>query len=139
MQSKLTNKKVILVIDEVSVVQTPSLIQILSEARKFGLTVVLAQQYLLQVSGEILMSIFANMVNYYCFKLARDDAETVARNLNCEIDQYFLKNKNDPTEMQELAVKLLTDLNPREVITRIMSEERYFSPFKAKTVSTKMN
>ncbi len=139
MQAKLTNKKVILVIDEVSVVQTPSLIQILSEARKFGLTVVLAQQYLMQVSGEILMSIFANMVNYFCFKLARDDAETVARNLNCEIDQYFLKNKNDPKEMQELAVKLLTDLNPREVIARIMSGEKYFSPFKAKTVPIQIN
>jgi DNA helicase HerA-like ATPase len=134
MLSGKIKKKIILVIDEISVVQTPSLVHILSEARKFGLTVVMAQQYLMQVSGEILQSVFANMVNYFCFKLARDDAEVAAKNLNCEIDQYFLKNKNDPKEMQEMSVKLLTDLNPREVIARVMSDNRYYDPFKGKTV-----
>jgi hypothetical protein len=134
MQAGLINKKVILIVDEISVVQTPSLIHILSEARKFNMTVIIAQQYLMQVSAQILQSIFANVVNYFCFKLARDDAEVVAKNLNCEIDEYFLKNKNDPREMQELGVKLLTDLNPQEVIVRIMAVNHYYSPFKAKTV-----
>lgn len=134
MQAGLIKKKVILIVDEVSVVQTPSLIHILSEARKFGLTVVLAQQYLMQVGAELLQSIFANTVNYFCFKLARDDAEVVARNLNCEVEEYFLKNKNDPREMMELGVKLLTDLNPRQVISRIMADDNYYSPFKSKTV-----
>jgi len=69
------------VIDELSVVQTPSIVNILSEARKFGLTVVLIQQYLMQVSADIMKSIFANTVNYFCFKLARDDAEIVAQKL----------------------------------------------------------
>jgi len=93
MQAGLVKKKVVLMVDEVSVIQTPSLIHILSEARKFGLTVVLTQQYLMQVSADVLQSIFANMVNYFAFKLARDDAEIVAKNLNFEIDEFFLKNK----------------------------------------------
>lgn len=135
MQAGLVKKKVLLIVDEVSVVQTPSLVHILSEARKFGLTVVLTQQYLLQVSGEVLSSIFANTVNYFCFKLAREDADIVAKNLNFEIDEYFLKNKNDPRETQELGVKLLTDLNPQEVIARVMSDNRYSPPFKSKTVN----
>ena len=135
MQSGKIAKKIILVVDEFSVVQTPSLIHILSEARKFGLTVIFAQQYLMQVSGELLQSVFANVVNYFCFKMSRDDAEVIARNLNFEIDEYFLKNKNDPREMLELGTKLLTDLNPREVIVRVMADSRYCSPLKAKTVT----
>jgi len=95
MQAGLVKKKVVLMVDEVSVIQTPSLIHILSEARKFGLTVVLTQQYLMQVSADVLQSIFANMVNYFAFKLARDDAEIVAKNLNFEIDEFFLKNKKE--------------------------------------------
>ena len=138
MQAGLVKKKVVLMVDEVSVIQTPSLVHILSEARKFGLTVVLTQQYLMQVSADVLQSIFANMVNYFAFKLARDDAEIVAKNLNFEIDEFFLKNKNDPREVNELGVKILTDLNPREVVCRIMAAEIYCSPFKAKTVSVKI-
>lgn len=134
MMSGLVKKKVILVVDEVSVVQTPSINHILSEARKFGLTIVIIQQYMMQVSADILKSIFANMVNYFCFKLARDDAEVVVRNLNMEIDEYFLKNKNDPREIQELGTRILTDLNPQEVICRVMADNRYVSPFKSKTV-----
>ena len=139
MQAGLVKKKVVLMVDEVSVIQTPSLIHILSEARKFGLTVVLTQQYLMQVSADVLQSIFANMVNYFAFKLARDDAEIVAKNLNFEIDEFFLKNKNDPREVNELGVKILTDLNPREMVCRIMAAETYCSPFKAKTVSVKIS
>jgi hypothetical protein len=135
MQAGVIKKKVILMIDEVSVVQTPSLVHILSEARKFGLSVILAQQYMMQVSADVLQSIFANVVNYFVFKLARDDAETVARNLNFEIDEFFLKNKNDPREINELGVKILTDLNPREVVCRLMFKEEYNSPFKAKTIN----
>ncbi len=135
MQAGLVKKKVILMIDEVSIVQTPSLTHILSEARKFNLTLILAQQYLMQVSAPILQSMFANMINYFCFKLSRDDAEIVARNLNFEIDDFFLTNKNDPREMLELGVRILTELNPREVIARVLAKDQYYPPFKSKTVS----
>lgn len=134
MISNQVKKKIILVVDEVSVVQTPSLVHILSEARKFGLTIVVIQQYMMQVSADILKSVFANVVNYFCFKLARDDAEVVVRNLNMEIDEYFLKNKNDPREIQELGTRILTDLNPMEVVCRVMADNKYISPFKSKTV-----
>ena len=134
MQSALVNKKVILIVDEVSIVQNPALIQILSEARKFGLTVILTQQYLMQVSANILQSILANTVNYFCFKVGREDSEVFVRNVNFEIDELFLKNKNDPRESQELAIKMLTDLNPRELIMRVMSNDQYCPPIKVKTL-----
>ncbi len=133
MQAGLVKKKVILMIDEVSIVQTPSLTHILSESRKFNLTLILAQQYLMQVTAPILQSIFANMVNYFCFKLSRDDAEIVARNLNFEIDEFFLTNKNDQREILELGIRILTELNPREVIARVLAKDQYYPPFKSKT------
>ena len=134
MQAGLVKKKVILIVDEVSVVQSPSLIHILSEARKFGLTVILTQQYLMQVSAGVLQSILANTVNYFIFKLSREDAEIAARNVTCNIDEYFLEKKNDPKESLELSIKLMTDLNPREVIGRVLANDRYSDAFKAKTV-----
>ncbi|MBI4065557.1 DUF87 domain-containing protein [Candidatus Gottesmanbacteria bacterium] len=134
MQAGLVKKKVLLIIDEVSIVQTPSLSHILSEARKFNMGIIMAQQYLSQVSAPILQSIFANAVNYFCFKLSRDDAEIVARNLNFEIDEFFLTNKNDPREVLELGIRIVTELNPREVIARVLSRDQYCSPFKSKTV-----
>jgi len=51
-----------------------------------------------------------------------------------EVDEYFLKNKNDPREKQELGTKILTDLDPQELICRVMSRNQFISPFKAKTV-----
>lgn len=129
------NKKIVLIIDELSIIQNPSLIYILSEARKYGLTIILSQQYLSQVSPELLQSMMTNVVNYFCFKVNRSDAEILSRNLNMEIEEYFLKNKNDPREEMELGTKIITDLNPREIIVRIMSQNKYCSPFKGETIN----
>jgi len=56
-QRNLISKKIILIIDEVSIVENESLIYILSEARKFNLSLVLSQQYLTQISQELLKGI----------------------------------------------------------------------------------
>lgn len=129
------NKKVILAVDELSIVQTPSLAFILSESRKFNLSILIIQQYLMQISAELIKSVFANVVNYFCFKLAREDAEILAKTLNMEINEYFLKNKNDPREVQEIGTKILTDLNPQYVISRILAKNQYVIPFKSKAVN----
>jgi len=134
-QDKKFNKKVILIIDEMSIIQNPALTYILSEARKYGLTLILSQQYLYQVTPELLQSMTTNVINYFCFKVNRGDAEIISRNLNMEIEEYFLKNKNDPREEMELGTKIITELNPREIIVRIINRDKYCSPFKGRTVS----
>jgi DNA helicase HerA-like ATPase len=134
-QDKKFNKKIILIIDEMSIIQNPALIYILSEARKYGLTLILSQQYLYQVTPELLQSITTNVINYFCFKVNRGDAEIISRNLNMEIEEYFLKNKNDPREEMELGTKIITELNPQEIIVRIINKDKYCSPFKGKTVN----
>ena len=73
-QARAFSQKIILIIDEVSVVQNPALASILSESRKFGLSVILTQQYFGQIEKNIQDSIFTNIYNYYVFKVSEEDA-----------------------------------------------------------------
>jgi len=138
-QERKFNKKVILIIDEMSVIQNPSLAHILSEARKFGLSLIMAQQYLSQILPELVQSVMTNVINYFIFRINRSDAEIMARNLGLEIEEYFLKNKNDPRETAELGTKIITDLNPQEMVVRIMSNNKFCLPFKGKTIDLEIN
>ena len=52
-QANAFNQRVILIIDEVSVVQNPALASILSEARKYNLFVFLTQQYFGQIEEDL--------------------------------------------------------------------------------------
>jgi len=137
-QEKKFNKNVILIIDEMSVIQNPSLAHILSESRKFGLSLIMAQQYLSQILPELVQSIMTNTINYFIFRINRGDAEIMARNLGLEIEEYFLKNKNDPRETAELGTKIITDLNPQEMVVRIMNNNKFCLPFKGKTIDLKI-
>jgi hypothetical protein len=128
-------KKVILIIDELALVQNPALVSILAEARKFGLTLILSQQYLLQISAELMQSVLANVVNYFVFKVSRGDAQILAENINLKVEPYFLQNKNDPRESLELGTKFLTELSTRELVVRVMANEQYLAPFLGKTVA----
>ena len=65
---------IIFVVDEVAVVENPILRRFLSEARKYNVSLVLAQQYFSQISDELQKSIFANVLNYYIFRVSISDA-----------------------------------------------------------------
>lgn len=134
-QSKaLSKKEIILIVDEVSVIENPSLVKILSEARKFGLNVILSFQYLDQVSKELQNAIKSNIVNYFCFKVSKDDAVRLLDSINIEFDEKTTKGKKFE-ELRDKELKFLTSLNPREVIARVMRDEKYLLPAKLKTVA----
>ncbi len=133
MQSGMVKKKVILVIDEFSLVQNPAFAQILAEARKFGLTIIMSQQYLGQVDLELLQSMQANVSNLFCFKLNRADAEVVKRMMTLEISAVFESGKQF-AEIEEKKIELLTESNPRECIFRVVQDGNYMRPMKAGTV-----
>jgi hypothetical protein len=133
LQSGKIKKKIILLVDEFSLVQTPAVAQILAEARKFGLTVIVAQQYLGQVDLELLQSMQANMSNIFCFKLNRKDAEVVTKMITLEISKVFEKEKTF-NEIEEKKLQLLTEINPRECIFRVVQNDGYIRPIKARTV-----
>lgn len=134
-QNRLFTKKVILIIDEVSVVENDALIPILSEARKFDLSLFLSQQYLTQIQPDLLKSILSNVYNYFVFKLAEEDAKILGKNLQMDFPDEILKSTKDKGgDEEDLRVRLINSLNPRECIVRIFSKDKFHQCFKAKTV-----
>lgn len=135
-QQKLINKKIILLIDEVSVVENESLIYILSEARKFNLSLILSQQYLTQITPDLLKGILSNVYNYFVFKISDEDAKIVAKNLDITFpDDAILKYKEKGISEEELKRNILVNLNPRECLVRLFGNGKFYPSFKAKTLN----
>lgn len=134
-QANAFGQKVILVIDEVSVVQNPTIAQILAEARKFNLTVILTQQYFGQVDQDLQAAIFANVYNYYAFKVSEEDARALEGNLNIEIPKELIQAEQAKGHKEiDVKIKILTELHPRECIVRVMAGGQVVPSVKARTV-----
>lgn len=134
-QARAFSQKVILIIDEVSVVQNPALAQILAEARKFNLTVILSQQYFGQVEKDLRDAIFSNVYNYYAFKVSEEDARALEGNLNIELPEETIESEHAKgTSQTDLKVKIMTELHPRECLVRVLSNGQIAPCIKVKTV-----
>jgi len=71
-----------LYVDEFQSIATQNFITLLSEARKFGLSLVLANQFVSQVKDpRIMQSIFGNVGTLICFRLGQADAELIEREM----------------------------------------------------------
>lgn len=64
-----------LYIDEFQNVTTPSIATILSEARKYRLSLNVAHQYIAQLSEEIKNAVFGNVGSLAVFRVGKDDAD----------------------------------------------------------------
>jgi hypothetical protein len=134
-QARAFGQKIILIIDEVSVVQNPALAQILAEARKFNLTVILSQQYFGQVEKELRDAIFANVFNYYAFKVSEEDARALEGNLNIELPKKLVENERARgVNESDIKVKIMTELHPRECLVRLLSNGQVAPAIKVRTV-----
>lgn len=120
------NEHIIFIVDEVAVVENPILSRFLSEARKYNLSLVLAGQYFSQISESLKESIFANVVNYYIFRVSKLDA-------NILVDNFNMKIPLDDT--RDRKIKLLTELNNRECIVRLDSNGILLPAFKGVTLN----
>lgn len=135
-QSRIMNENIILFIDEVSVVQNPALASILSEARKFNLSVVLTQQYFGQIEKDLQDSILTNVSNYYIFRVSEEDARRLEGNIKISIPSSLLEAaKLKGQKETDLRIKALTELNPRECIFRVESGGQYMPSIKGKTLN----
>ena len=117
---------IIFIVDEVAVIENPILARLLSEARKYNLSLFLVGQFFNQFSSGLQNSIFANVVDYYLFRLSRLEATLLADNLG-------LKIPADNTK--ECKIKLLSELNNRECVARISMRGKLFPAFKASTLN----
>ncbi len=109
-QARKNNEHIILVVDEVAIVENPILCKFLSEARKYNLSLILSGQYFNQISDELKDAIFANVSNYYLFRVAKIDANVLVDNIDMKIP---LDNNKDKK------VKMLSELPNRSCIVRI--------------------
>jgi nicotinamide riboside kinase len=134
-QSHSFKEKVILIIDEVSVVQNPALAQILAEARKYNLFVFLSQQYFGQIEKDLQDAIFTNVANYYVFRVSEEDARALEGNLTIELPkESLLEEKEIGNKEHELRVRILTSLNTRECLLRVSSSGQLLPCVKARTL-----
>jgi len=68
-------------IDEFQNLATQNFMTLLSEGRKFGVNLILANQFLTQVSDRIMDSIFGNVGTIVTFRLGQKDAELMGKRL----------------------------------------------------------
>jgi len=124
-QKQEIEEHTIFIIDEVAVVENPILARFLSEARKYNLSLILIGQYFNQITENLKNAIFANVINYYIFRVSKLDANILADNFSMKI----------PLEdTREAKIKLLTELNNRECIVRINTNNLILPAFKATTL-----
>lgn len=123
MQRKL-DEHIILVVDEVAVVENPVMLRFLAEARKYNISVVLAGQYFSQISEELRTAIYANVANYWCFRLNYADAEMMAKYLDIDLagggqKDFAVLSYEDFSGNENEKVKMLTTLATQDVVARV--------------------
>lgn len=98
-----------LYIDEFQNFTTNSICQILSEARKYALNLIIAHQYIGQLSKgqntEIKDAVFGNVGTFVSFKIGSEDAEALVKEFAPVFNEYDLINIDKGTAY----IKLLVD------------------------------
>ncbi len=136
-QAHAFGQKVILVVDEVSVVQNPALASILAEARKFNLTVILSQQYFGQIEKSLRDAILSNVLNYYVFRVSEEDARALEANLTIELPKEVVQAAAARgLRESDVRTKLMTDLHPRECLVRVAANGQILPAVRARTLDT---
>jgi energy-coupling factor transporter ATP-binding protein EcfA2 len=105
-----------LYIDEFQNFTTDGFTSILSESRKYGLSLTIAHQYLDQTRPEIRDAVFGNVGNLICFRVGEADAERLSR----EFGHAF-------------APEQFTDLSNHHVLLRQLSHDNIGEPFAGVT------
>lgn len=94
-----------LYVDEFQNFATTSFIKILSEARKYRLNLMMANQYMAQIPIEITKAILGNAGTMMCFTIGADDAAAVKR----EFSEVFTENDLVGLQNYQIAARLMID------------------------------
>ncbi len=79
-----------LYVDEFQNFATDSFATILSEARKYGLNLTVANQYIAQMSTEVKDAVFGNVGSVIAFRMGADDARVMQRYFEPKFEEYDL-------------------------------------------------
>ena len=110
-------KDFFLYVDEFQNFATASFIKILSEARKYRLSLTLANQYVDQIDREVSKAIFGNVGTLISFVVGANDAHILSR----EYGEIYKEND-------------LVSVGKYEVITKLSVDNQTSAPFPAKTL-----
>lgn len=105
-----------LYIDEFQNVTTPAISSILSEARKYRLSLNLAHQYISQLNDDIKGAVFGNVGSKACFRVSPEDAE-------------FMQKQYDPVFTSADIMKL----DNREAYMAMLYKGQPIKPFNIRT------
>lgn len=108
-----------LYIDEFQNVTTESISVILSEARKYKLSLNMAHQFIAQLDEGIKNSVFGNVGSMAVFRVSNDDAE-------------YLAKQFEPT----FEAKDIANLDNREAYLKILANGQPQTPFNIRTVDS---
>ncbi|MFA6463707.1 MAG: DUF87 domain-containing protein [Candidatus Paceibacterota bacterium] len=106
-----------LFIDEFQNITTDSISQILSEARKYQLSLTVANQFIAQLEDEIKDSVFGNVGSIAAFRVGAEDAEYLEKQFQPVFEQFDLMN-----------------LDNRNVYMKLLSKGRPVRPFSLETL-----
>lgn len=136
-----------LVIDEFASFVSRSFSELLAEARKYGLALVLAHQYLAQLDDELRAALLGNAGTLVAFRLGAEDAKVIGEEFTPEVDPDDLVKLDRHQVALRLAVQGVstpaftgTTLPPAKKLTgqgttiRRISAERYCA-FRPDTTS----
>jgi hypothetical protein len=108
-----------LYVDEFQNYATDSFAEIMSEARKYGLSITLAHQNLKQLPEALKATILGNAKNFIIFGLDRRDAELIVKYMY-EYDPFLIKGRTSSGykyysngEQKEFWISELTNLEPQ--------------------------
>lgn len=99
-----------LYVDEFQNFATDSFASILSEARKFRLGLIVANQFIGQLTEEIRDAVFGNIGSIVAFRVGVDDAEYIAK----QLDQVFDADDLQRIPNRNCAVKMLINGYPTQ-------------------------
>ena len=109
-----------LYVDEFQNFATDSFNGILSEARKFRLNLIVANQFIGQLTDDIKEAVFGNVGSLMCFRIGNDDAEYMAHQFEPIFNEQDLIN----LENFNSVAKILANSSP----TRPFSMQGYNYP-----------
>lgn len=132
-----------LYVDEFQNFATDSFADILSEARKYRLNLVIAHQYILQLPEKVAAAVFGNVGTMMCFRVGAADAEALVKEftpafteedlVNLPAFSIYLKLMIDGIASDPFSAKTLPPLfddlitDNREKVIKV-SRERYANP-----------
>ncbi|MEI8338016.1 MAG: DUF87 domain-containing protein [bacterium] len=106
-----------LFIDEFQNITTDSISQILSEARKYQLSLTVANQFIAQLEDDIRDSVFGNVGSIAAFRVGAEDAEYLEKQFQPVFEQFDLMN-----------------LDNRNAYMKLLSKGRPVRPFSLETL-----